>query len=240
MEIISCKRWEKLNLAAINGDADAQWELGFLYEFGVADKSRKVIAEKNTATALVWYDASAKQGVSNAQHALSRLLSTGDASWRDFPKAIYWAKKAIAQGDASAAFNLGTIYRDQGKPKLALRWYQRAAAMGDVDAFLEIGLCHFFGWGTKQDLGSALSAFGEIIELDPSTCSQRAKENACYWAAVVLLASGASASAKVARVRSLLEAANADDDHEQANDLLNLIGKSKYMQRLLPPVSSKI
>ena len=33
----------------------------------------------------------------------------------------------------------------------------------------------------------------------------------------------------VTKARDLLEAANKDCDHEQANEILNLIGKTKYI-----------
>lgn len=34
----------------------------------------------------------------------------------------------------------------------------------------------------------------------------------------------------IKKVRKLLEEANRDDDHEQANEILNLIGKTKYIK----------
>jgi len=229
MEIILRRHWTKLNLAAESGDPEAQREVGYYYEFGAKDRSGNVLATASLATAMKWYQASATQGNSGAQSALSTILSSGGEIAQDFPRAIHWAKRAVAQGDSSAAFNLGTIYRDLGKPKLAFRWYQRAGTMGDTDAFLQIGLCYLFGFGTEQDFDSALSAFGRIIASDPATSCQRSKENARYWISVLRLIRGPRTKTAVAQVRSLLEIANADDDHEQANELLNLIGKNCYL-----------
>lgn len=229
MEIILRRHWAKLNSAAVNGDPEAQREVGYFHEFGAKDKSGNVLATANLATAMKWYHASATRGNSEAQSALSTLLSSGGEIAQDFPLAIHWARKAVAQGNASAAFNLGTIYRDLRKPKLAFRWYQRAGAMGDTDAFLQIGLCYLFGFGAEQDFDSALSAFERIITGDPATSCQRSKENARYWISILRLIRGPRTKATIAQVRLLLEVANADDDHEQANELLNLIGKNGYL-----------
>jgi TPR repeat protein len=168
MEIILRKHWTKLTAAAANGNPDAQWEVGYFHQFGAKDKAGNILAKVSLAKAMKWYQASAAQGNSSAQVALSSVLSSDGKTGRDFPLAIYWAKRAVAQGDSSAAFNLATIYRDLGKPKLAFRWYQRAGGMGDSDAFLQIGLSYLFGFGTRQDFGAALSSFEHLIASDPA------------------------------------------------------------------------
>ena len=228
MNIILRKHWNSLRSAADSGDANAQWELGYYYEEGVKDKSGRLLAAANPEAAIQWYQASASQGHRQAQNSLGVILSSGGEIPIDLPSAIYWSKLAIAQGDSTAAFNLATIYRDMGKPRLAFRWYQKSGALGDNDANLQIGLCHLFGFGTRQDFASALSSFERVITCDPTTCYQRSTENARYWLSVLQLIRGPTTKGNLARVRSLLETANADDDHEQANELLNLIGKTRY------------
>ncbi len=47
-----------------------------------------------------------------------------------------------------------------------------------------------------------------------------------YWISILCLIRGPLTNRSLVRVRSLLEVANADNDHEQANELLNLIGKN--------------
>lgn len=226
MEIVPRKHWTNLNLLAEGGDPDAQWEIGYLCEFGAKDRSGRVLSAPDVIAAMAWYQASASRGNHHAQNALSRILSSAIEIESNFPEAIHWAKKAVAQGDWSAAFNLATIYRDLKKPKLAFRWYQRAAAMGDVDAFFEIGLCYLFGFGIKQNFDAANSSFKRIINDDSNTSCQRSRENAMYWISILCLIRGPLTNRSLVRVRSLLEVANADNDHEQANELLNLIGKN--------------
>lgn len=57
----------------------------------------------------------------------------------DWPKALYWYKRAVYRGDSSAATNIGITYRNQGKRHLALYWFKKSLAMGDGDALLELG-----------------------------------------------------------------------------------------------------
>jgi len=225
---IARKQWNKLLALAAAGNSDAQCELGSYHESGAKDMSGKVLTDANPKEAFKWYRLSATQGNSEGQDALSNLLSSGDGIERDFPAAIHWAKKAIAQGEARSAFNLGTIYRDLGKLKLAFHWYCRAADMGDADAFVDIGLCYLFGVGTKQDQKLALSFFQRAAD-GGAACTQHDREIALYWMAVVGLLRGRHTKRTLAEIRALLETANVDDNHEQANDLLNLIGKNRYL-----------
>ncbi len=220
----------KLRSTAESGDANAQWELGYYYENGLKSHASKVVVVADPKAAIKWYTAAAKQGNSSAQAALGVILSSGGAISRDLPAAICWLKMAIAQGDCSGAFNLATIYRDMGKAKLAFRWYEKAAAMGDNDAYLQIGLCRLFGFGARQDFELARASFHHIMACAfPAQFSQRSNENARYWLAILDLIHGPVKKGRLAQVRSLLETANADDDHEQANELLNLIGKTHHL-----------
>ena len=57
---------------------------------------------------------------------------------QDYAKAREWYEKAAAKGDASAMFNLGSLYKNghgvaQDYAK-AREWYEKAAANGDKDA----------------------------------------------------------------------------------------------------------
>lgn len=229
METIEQNKWNELLAFAKNGDADAQWEVGYYHEYGAADEIGLVLTHSNPSEAIRWYTLSAVSGNAAAQCALSNLFSVGENVARDVKQAIFWAKKAIAQGGASAAFNIGTIYRDMKKPAMAFRYYQRAVSMGDDDALLHIGLCHMFGFGVPQDLAAASNSFSEIISKQSSAMCQRTKENALYWMALLHLLGSGPVKKSVPRARTMLELANAYEDHEQTNEILNLIGKTRFL-----------
>ena len=57
----------------------------------------------------------------------------------DKRKALEWYYRAYKQGEAGAANNIATIYREWGDSKKMLWWFRRAASMGDLDTLLELG-----------------------------------------------------------------------------------------------------
>jgi len=153
------------------------------------------------------------------------LLSRKDSSSADIAEALRWAKIAIRQGSAVSAYNAAKIYRDLGKPTLAFRHYELALEMGDIESLLDIGLCQLFGLGTPQDIDSARKSMEKLLAGDTNRCSPRGRENTQYWLAIVRLLQVGGKKSAIAQARELLQKANADDDHEAANDLLNLIGR---------------
>lgn len=80
----------------------------------------------------------AKAGDSRAQLSVGYLYDTGQGVARSRTSALAWYRKAVRGDEASAANNIGTIYRDEGRLRLAVRWFEKAAAMGDPDALLEV------------------------------------------------------------------------------------------------------
>ncbi len=228
MTIKNKKQWKCLLAKARRGNPDAQWEVGFYYEEGAVDNSGFTIVKPKPLRALHWYTLSAENGNDSSQNALSVLLSTGDGIKRDINSAIYWSKQAIKQGNASAAHNLGTIYRDLKKFSLAFQWYKRAVEMGSMDSLFQVGLCYLFGIGTKKDYKAAYKCMQQIVEEKSSNLCERTEEDAHYWMAIFHLLGIGGARRSVTKARKLLETANKDCDHEPANEILNLIGKTKY------------
>lgn len=80
----------------------------------------------------------AKEGDSSAQLNVGYFYDTGQGVSRSRTLAVYWYRRAVRQGEAAAANNIGTIYRDEGRLRLAIRWFGKAANMGDGDALLEM------------------------------------------------------------------------------------------------------
>ena len=82
--------------------------------------------------------AAAQRGDLSCQLNVGTCYDTGTGVRSDRAAALYWYKRAYRRGDASAAANIGTIRRDEGKLQRALHWFQRAVDLGDDDANLEI------------------------------------------------------------------------------------------------------
>jgi TPR repeat protein len=175
-----------------------------------------------------WYKRSAKGGYSSAQNVLGDTYSEGKIVKRNLKKAFYWYKKSYKQNDSIGAYNMGCTYRDMHKYKKAFYWYQCAVKLNDYTALFEVGLCYLFGIGTKQNHALAYASLKEVLnEKNNYYCSQRAKENAQYWLGIFHLYGIGGASKSFSKARILLESADSDDDYDQANELLNLIGRTE-------------
>ena len=76
----------------------------------------------------------------------------------------------MLQGEAAAANNVGTIYRDEGRLRLALRWFEKAAAMGDGDALLEMARLQA---GPLQDTAEARKLLSRVLKSKRATLDSR-------------------------------------------------------------------
>jgi TPR repeat protein len=82
--------------------------------------------------------AAAKAGDRAAQTNIGYFYDNGIGIRRDQGAALYWYRRAYRRGDASAANNIATIWRDKNKPQRALAWFRRAVRLGSVGSNLDI------------------------------------------------------------------------------------------------------
>lgn len=80
----------------------------------------------------------AKAGDPGAQHDLGYFYDVGVGVKPNRAEALYWYRRADRQGYSGAAYNIGTILRDEHKARQAVKWFQQAVKLGDGDANLEI------------------------------------------------------------------------------------------------------
>ncbi len=110
---------------AEQGDAAAQSNLGFKYEFGDG-------VYQDYAEAYKWYRLAADQGDANGQWSLGSFFSFGKGVAQDYAEAYKWYRLAAEQGDASAQEEVGSMYYfEQGVTQSLIKayaWYSLAAA----------------------------------------------------------------------------------------------------------------
>ena len=146
------KAFEYYQKAASQGMADAQYNLGYLYENGLGVKQDYTKARE-------WFEKSAAQGKAYAQTSLGNIYYNGLEVEQDYAKALEYYQKAAAQGDVVAEFNIGYMYQyghvlEQNYAK-AMEWYEKAASQGYVSAQNNIGSMYAEGLGVKQDYDKA-------------------------------------------------------------------------------------
>jgi TPR repeat protein len=121
------KEWLPL---AERGDADAQLNIGIMYERGDG-------VSQNVMEASKWYRLAADQGNAQAQNNLGFLYDNGEGVTLDDAAAVKWYRMAAIQGYAKAQSNLGGMYAN-GKGILqnnvtAHMWFNIASANGYGD-----------------------------------------------------------------------------------------------------------
>ena len=95
-------RW--FRLAAEQGHASAQYNLGVMYDTGEG-------VPQDAAEAVRWYRLAAEQGYASAQNNLGFAYGTGEGVPQDAAEAVRWFRLAAEQGHASAQNNLGFAVR---------------------------------------------------------------------------------------------------------------------------------
>ncbi|HEY5819649.1 MAG TPA: tetratricopeptide repeat protein [Mesorhizobium sp.] len=136
--------WQPL---ADQGNAEAQYGMGLLYDDGLA-------VPRDDARAVFWYRKAAVQGYADAQYNLGVAYDEGDGIPANPAKAVEWYRLAAEQGDADAQFNLGVAYDDgegvaEDKAEAA-KWYRKAAEQGDADAQYSLGYLYQNGEGVEE------------------------------------------------------------------------------------------
>jgi TPR repeat protein len=102
----------------------------------------------------------ARQGDSRAQLSVGYLYDTGRGVSRSRAQAMVWYRRAARKGEPAAANNIGTLYRDEGQLRLAIRWFSKAAELGDQDALLEMARLHA---GPLQEAAAARKLLSRVL-----------------------------------------------------------------------------
>ena len=154
------KEQELLELAE-QGDANAQYELGYYYEWKSYDDKK----------ALEWYTKAAEQGHIKAQEQVAYIYRKGKVVERSYEKYVEWMTKAANQGSAEAQQSLGVFY-DKGADgvpqnyELAAMWFEKAAEQGKVEATYQLGEYYYWGNGVPENNEKAIEWYKKAAEGD--------------------------------------------------------------------------
>jgi len=80
------------------------------------------------------YLAAAKSGDTSCQVNVGNFYDDGTGVRRNRKVALYWYKRAYRRGVASAASNIGVVWRNEKNPKRAVQWFKKAVLLGDDEA----------------------------------------------------------------------------------------------------------
>jgi TPR repeat protein len=150
---------------AEQGDADAQFLLGYLY-FGGAD------VEADWAHS--WLVKAAAQDHAEACYSLSRWINPETSCPPEDVVHRHLLHKAADLGSAEAQYDLGALYAtgEEGFPQdahISRRYYALAAEQGNVDAQYNLGMMWLWGEGGTVDVQRGL----KLLEQAASTREQQ-------------------------------------------------------------------
>jgi uncharacterized protein len=166
------REWKPL---AEQGDANAQYKLGWMYDNGLG-------VPKNYETAVkFWHLLEAEQGSSYAQHNLGWLYQQGKGVPKNNKIAVKWWTRAAKQGSTNALFYKGLLYlvgpgeiQDNIFARLfnnisvssgigiydnAAYWYLLAATQGHAEAQNNLGVMYKDGKGVAENFKAATKWF---------------------------------------------------------------------------------
>jgi localization factor PodJL len=160
-----------LRMAAMSGNAAAQYEAGARYAEG-----RGVPLDLTAAAR--WFERAANQGIAIAQFRLGNLYEKGNG----VPKNIDTARRlyllAAEQDNAKAMHNLAVLYAEgvKGKPDYqnASLWFRRAADHGVSDSQYNLGILYARGIGLPANLAESYKWFSlAAAQGDPEAAKKR-------------------------------------------------------------------
>ncbi len=142
--------------AAKQGDAQAQYRLGEMYDLGQG-------VTQDYKLAAQWYRRAAQQGHAQAQFALAEMYKNGDGVAKDMKEAVRWYQRAAKQGNPGAQLLLGVLYESgvgvPADPATAAKWYRKSADQGDARAMLLLGNFYQLGQGVPRSKVAAYALY---------------------------------------------------------------------------------
>jgi len=141
-----------LRMAAANGDASAEFEVGARLAEGKG-------TPQNFQEAAKWYRRAADQGLAQAQYRLGTFYERGLAMKADRAQAEIWYKRAADKGNIKAMHNLAVLSANQTDQSpdytTAAQWFEKAAKRGLADSQFNLAILYENGLGVSKDLKQA-------------------------------------------------------------------------------------
>ena len=153
--------------AAETGDAESQYALALLYEYGSETIAR------DSKKAAYWLEKSAQQKIAGACLYLGLKYENGNGVDQDYPLAHCWYQCAATQDWPMAQFFLANLY-EKGKgvsvsKHMALGWFSLAAEHGYPKADIESArLRKELGRAAIKDLGRLQK---KLMEKNATPCN---------------------------------------------------------------------
>ena len=151
--------------AAKQGDADAQFNLGIMYDIGEG-------VPENNAEAVKWYRKAADQGLAKVQVNLGLMYNNGEGVPENHAEVVKWYRRDADQGLAKAQYTLGYMYATgAGAPENSINayvWWSMAKTQGEPSAATNLDILK--PQMTKQQIADGEALATRCFEPDYKDC----------------------------------------------------------------------
>ncbi|MEX2296415.1 MAG: trypsin-like peptidase domain-containing protein, partial [Dongiaceae bacterium] len=155
---------------ARDGDRDAQYGLGLLYEFGLG-------VRQDYQRAALWYERAVDQGHISAHYALGYLYEIGEGVKQNYREAERLYRVAADGGDLDALVGLGYLYEygmgvTQSYER-AFEYYAAASKEQSTTGMYYLAYLYAAGNGVARDISFAYALFGIVAAREPEGSEYR-------------------------------------------------------------------
>lgn len=154
-----------LEVLVIDGDKDAAYRLGVIYDYGTE------AVEQNFSKAKQWYDRARDLGNKRAALAIGYMYLSGLGVEKNYSEAKTYFEEALEARVADANVGLGRLFMDKDysgyDPYRAYSCFSSAADNGSLDGKYYLNYVREAGIGTAVDFTNALLGYAEVA-LDKS------------------------------------------------------------------------
>lgn len=168
------KDFNNIQKKAFSGDAEAEYDLAFIY-----------LHNEEFQKAKYWFEKSAKQGYRFAEYEMGRIYYYGEISPKNYSTSLFWLERAAKQKGIQsemAAYQIGMIYY-QGDNFvhqnffLSKEWFEKSIKINkdSISSKHMLATLYLEGKGVKQNYSLAKKWFGEA-------CEQRSQEDCDEYA----------------------------------------------------------
>ena len=220
IEIKNINDWHSLLAQAEIGDGKAQYEVATYYESGWTIDGSEIV-KIDLQLAFDWTKKAYESGNIDGCERYANYLTDGTYKYceKNIALAMQLYERAMNAGSSSAAHNLGIEYRNKQNFEEALELYLQAKDS------LTIGLCYYYGIGTKKDRLKALEFFKSV---EPGVDSAYDVNEANFMIGKIYL-EGEVIEQSLEKARYHLELADEEWDHDAAQGILGVIGRKKMI-----------
>ncbi len=167
----------------------------------------------------------ARAGAIDCASRVGVHLSNGEGARRDSAAALRWLRWAHRHG-SSDAYNIGVVYAEGGRWRLAVRWWSRDAASGDASSRIAFAMCLLEGRGVRRDPRKARELLLRTVRMTPPMGISGEEHQWAMALLGVMAATGAGGRRDLRVARMWLGRANADGDYPEVAQLLRGLGRS--------------